>query len=193
MSRVILHFSISLDGHVAGPGVSVEQPMGAGGERLHDWLFVSPRGEADRQVEEELKAVVGAVVVGRRTFDVGIGPWQDTPHPAPCFVLTHETRAPQVERSGTFTFVNDGIESAVHSAIDAAQGRDVVVMGADIANQALAAGLVDEINLQLAPLLLQGGCRLFDGIDPAPAGFELTRTLVSPHVVHLRYRVVRSP
>ena len=191
MARVILHFSISLDGYAAGPDVGIDQPMGAGGESLHDWLFATPKTDVDLQVAQELSASVGAAVIGRRTFDVGIGPWGDTPFPAPCFVLTHEAREPLLQKSGVFTFVGNGIGDALRMAADAAQDRDIVVMGVDIAQQALKAGLVDEINLQLAPLLLGDGRRLFEGIGVPGPGFELIRTLSSPHVVHLRYRVVR--
>ena len=191
MSRVFLHFSISLDGYAAGPDVDIDSPMGTGGESLHDWLFAADRNQADRTVEEEVRAAVGAVVVGRRTFDVGIGPWGDTPFPAPCFVLTHLPRPPLPQKSGTFAFVDAGIADAVERAKRAAQGRDVVVMGVDTARQALRAGLVDEIDLQLVPIALGGGPRLFDGLDPLATGFELVRTLASPHAVHLRYRVVR--
>lgn len=190
MAKVVLHFSMSLDGYVAGPDVGVDLPMGAGGERLHDWLFEAPRTEVDLQVAQEISASVGAVVIGRRTFDVGIGPWGDTPYPAPCFVLTHETRDSLMQKSGTFTFVHDGIETALHLAAEAAQDRDVILMGADIAQQALRAGVVDEINLQLAPLLLGDGRRLFEGVVAPGPGFELVRALQSPHVMHLRYRVV---
>jgi len=191
MARVILHFSISLDGYAAGPDVGIDQPMGAGGESLHDWLFAAPRTDVDLQVAQEISASVGAVLIGRRTFDVGIGPWGDTPFPAPCFVLTHQAREPLLQKSGVFTFVGNGIADALRMAADAAHDRDVVVMGVDIARQALKAGLVEEINLQLAPLLLGDGRRLFEGIGVPGPGFELIRTLPSPHVVHLRYRVVR--
>lgn len=191
MGKVTLHFSMSLDGYVAGPGVGIDQPMGAGGEQLHDWLFAALRSEADLQVEKEIFASVGAVVIGRRTFDVGIGPWGDTPFPARCFVLTHRKRDPLPQKSGTFTFVGNGIEHALRLATEAAQGRDVVVMGADIAQQALKAGLVDELNLQLVPRLLSDGRRLFDGMDAPGSAFELVRALPSPHAMHLRYRPIR--
>lgn len=190
MARVVLHFSMSLDGYVAGPDVGVDLPMGAGGERLHDWLFQAPRTEVDLQVAQEISASVGAVVIGRRTFDVGIGPWGDTPYPAPCFVLTHQAREPLAQKGGTFTFVDKGIEDALRMAADAARDRDVVLMGADIAQQALSAGVVDEINLQLAPLLLGDGRRLFERVAAPGPGFELVRALQSPQVMHLRYRVV---
>ncbi|MCV3239485.1 dihydrofolate reductase family protein [Mesorhizobium sp. ZC-5] len=189
MSKLILAFSISLDGFVAGPGVSVDEPMGKGGEALHEWIFQSDSA-VDKDMAAELAPRLGAVLVGRRTFDVGLGPWGDTPFPVPTFVLTHEKRAPLAMKSGTFTFVTDGIESALDQARAAAGGKDIVVMGAETARQYLAAGLVDEIVLQLVPILLGGGPRLFDGhggID-----LETTRAVVSPSVTHLRLSVPKN-
>jgi dihydrofolate reductase len=156
MSDLVLCFSISLDGFVAGPEVSAGQPMGAGGERLHDWMFKSEDG-ADAEMAREQMARPGAIVLGKRTFDVGLEPWGDTPYPAPCFVLTHEKRAPLKMKGGTFTFVNDGIESAVRQAKAVAGGKDVIVMGGKTAQQCLKAGLVDEIVLQLVPVLMGRG------------------------------------
>ncbi|TWI03661.1 dihydrofolate reductase [Luteimonas cucumeris] len=191
MGKVALHFSMSLDGCVAGPDVGVDLPMGAGGERLHDWLFADPKADVDQQVAQEMRDSIGATVTGRRTFDVGIGPWGDTPHRAPCFVVTQRPREPLPQASGTFFFVDDGVETALRMAKEAAQERDVVVMGAAIARQTLDAGLVDEINLQLVPILLGDGPRLFEGVAAPGPGFELVRALRSPQVMHLRYRVVR--
>lgn len=189
MSKVILAFSISLDGFVAGPGVSVDEPMGKGGEALHEWIFQSDSA-VDKDMAAELAPRLGAVLVGRRTFDVGLGPWGDTPFPVPTFVLTHEKRPPLAMKSGTFTFVTDGIESALDQARAAAGGKDIVVMGAETARQYLAAGLVDEIVLQLVPILLGDGPRLFDG----HGGIELetTRAVVSPSVTHLRFSVPKN-
>jgi dihydrofolate reductase len=186
MSKVILAFSMSLDGFVAGPGVSVDEPMGKGGEALHNWIFQSD-STIDKDMAAELSPTLGAVLVGKRTFDVGLGPWGDTPYPVPTFVLTHEKRPPLDMKSGTFTFVTEGIESALEQARTAAGGKNIVVMGAETARQYLAAGLADEIVLQLVPLLLGGGARLFDGhggID-----LETTRAIVSPTVTHLRFSV----
>lgn len=186
MSKVILAFSMSLDGFVAGPGVSVDEPMGKGGEALHEWIFQSDSA-VDKDMAAELAPRLGAVLVGRRTFDVGLGPWGDTPYPVPTFVLTHEKRPPLAMKSDTFTFVTEGIESALEQARTAAGGKNIVVMGAETARQYLAAGLADEIVLQLVPILLGGGARLFDGhggID-----LETTRAIVSPTVTHLRLSV----
>ncbi|MER6829191.1 dihydrofolate reductase family protein [Streptosporangium sp. NPDC000563] len=190
---VLLNITMSIDGFVAGPDVSVERPMGECGERLHEWLF---NDDADREVDagvhRDLSASTGAVVLGRRTFDVGVGLWKDTPFPAPSFVLTHEDREELPMTSGTFTFVSDGLESAIRRAREAAREKNVLVMGgADIAGQLVRAGLVDEIQLQLAPVLLGTGVRLFD--RPAGDHVELERTFVagSARVTHLRFRVLR--
>lgn len=189
MSKLILAFSMSLDGFVAGPDVSVDEPMGKGGERLHEWIFQSDSA-VDKDMAAELAPRLGAVLVGRRTFDVGLGPWGDTPFPVPTFVLTHEKRPPLAMKSGTFTFVTDGIESALDQARAAAGGKDIVVMGAETARQYLAAGLVDEIVLQLVPILLGGGPRLFD--DHGGIDLETTRAVVSPSVTHLRFSVPKN-
>jgi len=191
MGRVVMTFSMSLDGFVAGPDVSVGQPMGEGGERLHEWLFnESPERGVDPEMARELFETVGAVVLGRRTFDVGLGLWEDTPYPASCFVLTHEKRAPMEMESGTFTFVNESIERALADALAAAGERDVILMGAATARQYLRAGLVDEIYIQLVPVLLGGGLRLFDDLGDDAIELVCTRVTKSPFVTHLRYRVL---
>ena len=150
MGKLVLVYSMSLDGFIAGPDVGVDEPMGKDGERLHDWMFKSA-SDIDADMAREQSARPGAVVLGRRTFDLGIGPWEDTPFPVPCFVLTHEEREPLVMKSGTFTFVTDGIESALRQAKVAAGDKDIFVMGANAAQQYLKARLVDEIVLQLVP------------------------------------------
>jgi dihydrofolate reductase len=192
MGRVVLTFSMSLDGFIAGPDVRVGQPMGAGGERLHEWLL-SEKAAAhgvDAEMGRELLATAGAVVLGKRTFDVGVELWGDTPYPVPSFVLTQEAREELVMKSARFTFVNDGIESALRQARAAAGEKDIIVMGADVAQQALKAGLVDEMFLQLVPVLLGAGRRLFDHLDVGPIELVRTRVAESPTVTHLRFRVV---
>lgn len=191
MGNVVLHFSMSLDGYVAGPAVDIESPMGRGGECLHEWLFSESRSSADLESAQEMRASAGAVVLRKRTFDVGIGLWQDTPYPAPCFVLTHDVRSGLAQKNGSFVFVTDGIGSAVRQARIAAGGKDVVIMGADTARQALKAGLVDLINLQLVPVLLGEGSRLFDAQDAETRELECIRVVESPLVTHLRYRAMR--
>lgn len=208
MGRVVLSMSVSLDGFAAGPDVTAEQPMGRGGERLHEWLFhdggdravaadgVIPAGVDAEQVRER-HATTGAVVIGKRTFDVGVGLWRDTPFPVPCFVITHQPREPLIMKSDRFTFVTDGLQSALRQARDSAGDRSVLIMGGpSTGRQFVRAGLVDEIHLQLVPVLLGAGTRLFDhpGTDDSGTDHvELERTAVieSPHVTHLRFRLVR--
>ena len=214
--KVVLDISMSLDGFIAGPKPSLEQPLGAGGERLHEWIFGlasfrERHGEsggvrnADDEVVAESLAATGAVVMGRRMFSGGEGAWGGDPNAegwwgdtppfhAPVFVLTHHAREPQEMREGTtFTFVTDGVESAVEQAKAVAGDKNVSVGGgASTIQQALKAGLVDELQVHVAPLFLGGGVRLFD--DPGIAQIELegTRVLSSPEVTHLKFRIVRN-
>ena len=166
MAKVLVYASMSLDGYIAGPDVSHDHPMGVGGAQLHTWMFTDTT-PADRAVSESIRAETGAVVVGRRTFDVGLPIWNDTPYPAPTFVVTHERRPDLPQRSGTFSVVS-GVEEAVDRARAAAGDRTVMVMGADVKRQALAAGLVDEVMISLVPVLLGAGAKLFDDL-PAMA------------------------
>jgi dihydrofolate reductase len=193
MSKLLLTFTMSLDGFIAGPDVSVEEPMGKGGERLHYWMFNdSPERGVDPEMAREMFDVAGAVILGRRTFDVGLKPWGDTPYPVPCFVLTHERRAPLAMNSGTFTFVTDGIVSALDQAKAAAGGKDVIVMGANSAQQYLKAGLADELVLQLAPVLLGAGTRLFDHIGATQIELTQSRLIGSPFVTHMKFAVEKK-
>jgi len=192
MGKVVLSASMSLDGFMAGPDVDLERPMGAGGERLHEWLFdESAEGRLDAEVARETSAAIGAVVIGRRTFDVGLAPWGDVPYPVPCFVLTHESRDDLPMASGTFTFVDGSLPSALEHAQAAAGERDVLLMGASVGQQFLDVGLVDEIAVQLVPVLLGLGTRLFDHLGTEHIELERTAAIESPHVTHLRFRVVR--
>lgn len=193
MGRLICEFSISLDGYIAGPGVSLEVPMGEGGEALHEWMFAADIGPDNVRFKREMVERTGAVIVGRRTFDVGIAHWGGTPYPAPTFVLSH--RPPPKELAEGFVFVDRGIETALRLAREAAGERDVRLMGADVSRQYLAAGQVDEIVLQLAPLLLGGGERPFpDRIVPDGLAARLRQTacVAAPHATHLRYAVERG-
>jgi dihydrofolate reductase len=202
MGSVVLDVTMSLDGFITGPNVGVELPLGEGGERLHDWManpdpdqagdwHQTGASEQDAKVKQELLATTGAVVMGRRSFDVGIGPWGDTPYPAPCFVVTHEARAELIKQNGTFTFVAEGIDGAVQRARAAAGSRNVCLMGADIAQQCLSVGLLDELHLHLAPVLMGTGTRLFDQTGTDHIELERTRVIESPYVTHLRFRVVK--
>lgn len=213
MGQAKVNITMSLDGYVAGPGQSEEHPLGIGGMRLHDWIFGLRSwrethglegGESgpDDALAAEILDGVGAVVMGRNMFGGGPGPWRepawegwwgaDPPFHVPVFVLTRHPREPLAMEGGTtFTFVTDGLAAALERARAAAGDRDVSIAGgASTVNQALAAGVVDELQLHVAPLLLGGGERLFEGLAEPPA-LELTRTVASPAVTHLRYRVVR--
>jgi dihydrofolate reductase len=213
MSKVRAHISMSLDGYVAGPNQTQEDPLGKGGEQLHDWLvelraWREPHGlqggeeNASSAVVAEESANVGAEIMGRGKFGpASRGPWgddpwrgwwgNDPPFHKPVFVVTHHAREPLTLTDTTFTFVTGGIELALAQARDAAGDRDVFVGGgADIINQYLAAGLVDELELHVVPLLLGGGERLFAGVGQ-DVKLEQVRVVEAPGVTHLKYRVVR--
>lgn len=201
MGTVRLDITTSLDGFVAGPNDGPELPMGVGGERLHDWIvgLASWReshglegGEQNRDSEilEEGVATTGAVVLGRRMFDNAQGWGDDPPFHKPVFVLTHEAREPLAKGDTTFTFVSDGVESALDQAREAAGDKDVTVGGgASTAQQFLRAGLLDELHLHVAPVLIGDGIRLFDGLGPDHIELEPTRVVESPAVTHLSFRV----
>jgi dihydrofolate reductase len=215
MGKVVLDISMSLDGFVAGPNPNLEQPLGQGGGRLHEWAFglASWRerhglsgGDSNPSsaVVEEGLASTGAVVMGRRMFSGGEGPWEDDPNAdgwwgddppfrVPVFVLTHHPREPLPKQGGTmFTFVTEGVESAVEQAQAAAGDKDVAVGGgASVAQQIVSAGLLYEIQINLAPVLLGTGTRLLENI-PTDIQLERTRVVDAPMVTHLRYRVGSS-
>jgi dihydrofolate reductase len=204
MSNVVVDMAVSLDGIGAGPNPSPEHPMGLGGERLHAWMpFYDPNqapvadaaaSDVDVQMAQRLFATgKGAVVLGKRTFELGLEPWGGTPFPAPCFVVTHEARDDLPAANGTFTFVTDGIEQAVRRARAAAGDGDVLVMGGPtIVQQAIRAGLVDEIAIHVVPVLLGAGSRPFDDLGPAAIELERIEQLASPQATHLRFRVVKA-
>jgi len=215
MSKLTFDISVSLDGFVAGPNATLEDPLGEGGEGLHDWALGLATwrerhglegGEVNRDAEvvAEGLASTGAVIMGRRMFSGGDGPWEDDPNAdgwwgdeppfrVPVFILTHHEREPVQKQGGTtFTFVTDGIESALEQARAAAGDNDVLVAGgADVVQQYVRAGLVEEFQLHVVPLFLGGGVRLFDSLGDDAPPLELARVVDSPAVTHLRYRVVR--
>jgi dihydrofolate reductase len=211
MSQVRSHISMSLDGYVAGPNQTLENPLGEGGEGLHDWVVATASwraqhgkegGErnADSEVVEEDSRNIGAQIMGRGMFGGGDGPWdeswrgwwgEDPPFHTPVYVLTHHAREPLEMQGGTtYHFVTDGIESALEQARAAAADKDVLVAGgANAIQQYLAAGLLDELHLHIVPVLLGGGARLLDNAgDPT---LEPVDVVASPRVTHVRYRVVR--
>jgi len=205
MGKVTSDMSMSLDGFITGPNDGVALPLGEGGERLHEWIYglASWRerhglagGEANPEAEvvDESFRNVRAVVMGRRMFDAGEGPWGDNPpFRMPVFVLTHEARERIAKEGGTtFTFVTEGIESALRQARAAAGDRDVSVAGgANTVQQYLEAGLLDEIQIHLVPVLLGEGRRLFEHMGTEQIEMERTRVVESPDVTHLRFRVVK--
>ena len=203
MGKVRFDITMSLDGFIAGPDDGPEQGLGEGGEQLHQWLYDlaswrEPHGLAggvanqDSEILEEALEATGAVIVGRRMFDNAKGWGEEPPFHVPVFVVTHEAREDLVRGDTTFTFVSDGIEQALEQAKAAAGDKDVSIGGgADIAQQFLKAGLVDEIQIHVAPLVLGGGIRLFDQLGDAQLELEKTRVIDSPAVTHLRFRVVR--
>jgi dihydrofolate reductase len=198
MTQVTTDMSISLDGYAAGLGQSREHPFGpAVGDRLHEWML-----EAAEEHPEEIAAITdaGAFVMGRNMFSPGRGEWDldwkgwwgdDPPYHAPVFVLTHHPREPlEMEGGTTYTFVTDGIESALGQAREAAGDKDVAIAGgAQTVNQFLAAGLLDELRLHVAPLILGEGERLLEGVGDTK--LELLGARGTPLVTHLRYRVLR--
>jgi len=191
MSKVVVDMSMSLDGRVAGPNVSGAHPMGVRGEALHSWLFSMPRDPVDVGVEREMHDTTGAVIVGNRTFEVGVDLWGDVPFPVPCFVLTHTEREQLTMKSGTFTFVTEGIESALRQARVVAGKGNVRLMGADVSSQFLVAQLVDEIQINHVPILLGGGARLFEGLGIEASQLRKDRVLDSPNATHIRYRILK--
>jgi dihydrofolate reductase len=216
MGKLKFDISVSLDGFVAGPNPRLDEPLGEGGEQLHEWIFGlkewrEPHGleggetvSPDSEVIAEGLANIGAYVMGRNMFGGGEGPWDtdepwqgwwgdDPPFHLPVFVLTHHPREPLELKGGTtFTFITDGPEEALEQARKAAGDHDVKIAGgAEVARRYLRAGLLDEFELHVVPVFLGGGTRLFEGVD---AGIELenTRGVRSPTgVVHLRYRTVK--
>ena len=190
MGKAVLDVSMSLDGYIAGPNDSREQPLGDGGTRLHDWVSTTTQ----ELMQGGTSATTGAIVTGRRTYDVVDG-WGGRGHRSagvPVFVLTHHIPATVPQGPTPFTFVTDGIESALKQAKAAAGEKQVYVMGsASIAQQCLQAGLLDEIQLHLVPMLLGGGIRLFDHIGTKPIQLESVNVIEATGVIHLRFRVVK--
>jgi dihydrofolate reductase len=209
MTKFRFTITTSLDGYVAGPNQSLAHPLGEGGEELHTWAFASKAfreahgmeggtpGPDDEIVRESLHNI-GATIMGRHMFggegganDTWRGWWgDDPPFHTPVFVLTHHAREPLAMQGGTtFHFVTEGIHAALEQAQKAARGKDVALGGgADVAQQYLKAGLIDEMDLHVVPLLLGSGSRLFDNTDGRQADYECVRIIHSPLVSHYKYR-----
>jgi dihydrofolate reductase len=212
MSKVTCQISISLDGFVAGPNQSLENPLGEGGMRLHEWAVATAGwrelhgltgGErsVDSEVLEEVVQNVGAYIMGRKMFGGGDGQWNqewkgwwgdDPPYHVPVFVLTHHARDRLPMQGGTtFNFVTTGVRSALEQARQAAAGKDIAVAGgAQAIQQFVAAGLLDELYLHIVPIVLGAGDRLLANVgDPR---LEPINVVASPAVTHVKYRIVRS-
>jgi dihydrofolate reductase len=212
VSKLRFNIATSLDGFIAGPEQSEENPLGIGGEQLHQWLvplraFRETHGDEGGEenpsnaVVEEWFENVGATVMGRNMFGGGPGPWGDDPWMGwwgdeppfhnPVFVITHHAREPVEMKGGTtFHFVTDGIESALAQAKEAAGSKDVSLGGgASVAQQYLAAGLIDEIEISLVPVLLRGGEPLFANLGDAGIELEQIRVVEAPDVTHVKYRL----
>src|SRR3954454_8538575 len=198
MTPTTCHMSISLDGFVAGPDQSRDNPLGIGGRELHNWHLAEPLNQADARARDALMRPRGAYVMGRNMFGPALGPWDEDwrgwwgdepPYHAPVFVLTHHPHDP-IEMAGgtTFHFVTDGIGAALEQARAVAHGDEVdIAGGASTVRQALAAGEIDELVLDIAPVLLGSGERIFDGVpDPGLTPIEVVAT---DRATHVRYRV----
>jgi dihydrofolate reductase len=195
MAKVLLGVTMSLDGFIAGPNDEVEL--------LHDWLFggehVFYRGGSsfrldagDVEILEEAFWMTGAGVIGRRTYDLAEEPWgDDPPFHVPCFVVTHRANEKVVKGETSFSFVTDGVESAIEEAKAAAGDKHVGIMGASITQQCINAGLLDELQIHIAPIILGKGIRLFENMDTDLIKLEKTKVIDSPRVTHIRYQVIR--
>jgi dihydrofolate reductase len=204
MSKVVFNMTVSLDGFVAGLNDGPDNGLGDGGEALFNWYFsgnteiptqngqmvlkVSPESA---EILEEALRTGGVLVTGRRTFDIARA-WSGNPPIAPCIVVTHHVPQEWVYEGSPFTFVTDGVESAIRQAKQAAGDKDVVVSTASILQQCLDLGLVDEIYIDVAPLLLGKGVRLFDHLNIKPTELERIRAVAAPGVTHLGFRVVKE-
>jgi dihydrofolate reductase len=214
MPSLRFNITMSLDGYVAGPRQSVTHPLGEGGEELHNWAFAvrsfrelhgmedGTTGQDDEIVAESLQNI-GATIMGRHMFGGGHGPWrenpwkgwwgQNPPYHTPVFVVTHHARdSLEMEGGTTFHFVTEGIHVALERARNAAGGKDIALGGgADVAQQYLRAGLIDEMEIHVVPLLLGDGARLFERTDGRQTAYDSIRVVCSPSVSHFRYRLKR--
>jgi dihydrofolate reductase len=204
MNTVYVELAMSLDGFVAGPNDGPEQPLGDGGERLFKWYssgdtafplrgtdMVFRISRASAELLQEEWDTIGAMVAGRRMFDIANAWGGHPPGGGPCFIVTHTPPKEWIKEGSPFTFVTDGVESAIRQAKKAAGDKNVAVSSANIMQQCLKAGLLDEIRIDLAPVLLGGGVRLFEHLGTEPVDLETIRVVEAPGVTHLRFRVVK--
>jgi dihydrofolate reductase len=191
MRKVLMEITMSLDGFTAGPDDSPEEPLGVGGERLHEWMFADRSPAEIERYQTDHFSTIGAVVIGRRMADLGIPNWGEEPvFRAPVFVVTHRPAETIVKTGGTsYTFVTEGLEAAMEQAKEAAGAQDVMVEGgADVDRQCLNAGLIDEIRLHIAPILLGAGVSLFTGVRP-DLRLVTSEATADPLATHVTYRV----
>jgi dihydrofolate reductase len=193
MGSVIIDITMSLDGFVTGPNDGPGNGLGDGGRILHEWVFGGKTEADEKFLTDEPIQTLGACVLGRRTFDIAGDAWGENPPfgPGKVFVLTHRPHEPLIRGHVTFVFVTDGMESALEQAQAQAGDKGVVLMGADVSQQYLKAGLVDELQLHVANVLLGAGRPLFANIGDEQIKLERTRVVPTPAVTHLRYRVVK--
>jgi len=193
MPKVIFDISMSLDGFVTASNVRPEEPLGDGGQRLHKWAF--GENERNRELLAEAVDAVGAVIAGRHTYDLSV-PWWGADGPSgpariPVFVVSN-TEPQDAPEGGVYTFVTDGIERALEEAKAAAGDKDVAVMGgADIGQQYIRAGLVDEISIHFVPVLFGGGTRMFEHLGSEHIQLETAGVIETPAATHLRFRIVK--
>jgi dihydrofolate reductase len=204
MGNVVFNMTVSLDGFVAGPNDNPENGLGDGGEALFNWYFsgdtevpisdgnmvLKVSSQSARLLKDAMKNY-GAGVWGRKTFDIAHA-WEGHPPGSPAFIVTHTIPQEWVYDGSPFTFVTDGVESAIRQATQAAGGKDVVICTASILQQCLNLGLMDEIHVDVAPLLLGKGVRLFDHLNIKPTDLESIRVVEAPGVTHLGFRVLKE-
>lgn len=196
MNKVIFDISMSLDGFMAASDVRPEEPMGDGGQRLHEWAF-SGANDRNREILAQGVSSTGAVIAGRRTYDTSV-PWWGADGPAgparlPVFVVTHDVPE-EIPEGGVYTFVTDGIERALQQAKTAAGDKNVGVMGgADLGQRDIRAGLIDEISIHLVPVLFGSGTRLFEHLGGDHIQLETAEVIETPAAIHLRFRVPDQP
>ncbi len=203
MGKVLFNMTVSLDGFVAGPNDGPENGLGDGGDALFNWYFngdtevpisdgqmVLKVSALSAKILKEARETYGAGVWGRKTFDIARA-WGGHPPGSPAFIVTHNVPQEWIYAGSPFTFVTDGVESAIRQAKQVAGDKNVVVCTASILQQCLNAGLLDEIHIDVAPLLLGKGVRLFDHLNIKPTELERIRTVAAPGVTHLGFRIVK--
>jgi dihydrofolate reductase len=206
MSKIIVDVAISLDGFMAGDNRGPKNPLGDGGEAIHNWMFRQKAffrshgmegGEedgADGKLIEEVFARTGAYIMGKRMFEEGEANWPEDLFKKDVYVLTHEKREPWVQKGATtFYFINNGIESALEKARESANGRDIRIQGGgDTVQQFFNAGLVDELTVHISPVFLGSGIRLFDNIDKTKYTIEISEVIHSPATTHINYKLNKT-